>query len=97
MKAKLLTLVCALAVGFATATPARAGDQGSAAVIVDTVVARPACFVATVVGSAVFVLSLPFAAASKSIKSTAHTLVVSPAQATFTRPLGDLDALIDWE
>jgi hypothetical protein len=41
----------------------------------------------------VFVLALPWAAASKSIKRTAHTLVAAPANATFTRPMGDMDAL----
>jgi hypothetical protein len=44
-----------------------------------------------VAGSALFVVCLPFAALSKSVKSTAHALVVAPAQATFTRPLGDFD------
>jgi hypothetical protein len=51
--------------------------------------------VATAVGSAVFVIALPWAAASKSIKQTAATLVAKPAAATFTRPLGDIDALRD--
>jgi hypothetical protein len=59
----------------------------------DALVVRPACLVATVVGSAVFVIALPWAAASKSVKKTADTLVVKPAWATFTRPLGDMDAL----
>jgi hypothetical protein len=40
-------------------------------------------------------VSLPIAAASRSIRSTANTLVVSPAQATFTRPLGDFSSLED--
>jgi hypothetical protein len=61
----------------------------------DALVVRPACLVATVVGSAVFIVALPFAAASKSVKKTADMLVVKPANATFTRPLGDMDALKD--
>jgi hypothetical protein len=48
-----------------------------------------------VLGSAIFVVSLPVTAISKSVKKTADTLVVKPANATFTRPLGDMDALID--
>ncbi len=76
--------------------PASAGEpNGPLAVVADAVVVRPACFVATVLGAAVFVVSLPVAATSKSVKKTAHTLVVKPAKATFTRPLGDLDAL-EW-
>jgi hypothetical protein len=41
----------------------------------------------------VFVVALPFAAASGSVKETADTLVVAPAKATFTRPLGDFTTL----
>jgi len=49
-----------------------------------------------VVGSAVFVVALPAALFSKSVKKTADALVVKPAKATFTRPLGDMDALTDY-
>jgi hypothetical protein len=56
-------------------------------------VGRPACFVATVVGSAIFVVALPFAAMSKSTKKTADALVVKPAKATFSRPLGEFEEL----
>jgi hypothetical protein len=61
----------------------------------DVLVVRPVCLVATVIGSVVFVVALPAAAISKSVKKTANTLVVKPANATFTRPLGDMDALTD--
>ena len=77
----------------ATATPARAGDKTGLDVMADVLVARPACLVATVVGSTIFVVGLPFAAISKSVKSTAHVLVVRPAQATFQREIGDFDFL----
>jgi hypothetical protein len=62
-------------------------------VAADALVVRPACLVATVVGSAVFVVALPWAAISKTVKKTANALVAKPANATFTRPLGDMDAL----
>ena len=39
------------------------------------------------------VVALPFAATSGSVKKTADTLVVHPAAATFTRPLGDFTTL----
>jgi hypothetical protein len=32
---------------------------------------------------------------SKSVKKTADTLIAKPAKATFTRPIGDMDALLD--
>ena len=62
-------------------------------VAADALVVRPTCLVATIVGSVVFVVALPWAAASKSIKKTANALVVAPANATFSRPMGDMDAL----
>jgi hypothetical protein len=64
-----------------------------AAAVADVTLTRPVCFALTVAGSGLFVLALPFAAASHSVKETANLLVVKPAKATFTRPVGDLDAL----
>ena len=96
MRTKLLTVICVLAVAFGSVGSAFAtNNSGPLEVAADAIVIRPACLVATVVGSAVFMVALPWAAASKSIKKTADTLVVKPAQATFTRPLGDMDALMD--
>jgi hypothetical protein len=97
MKTKLTAMVCA-ALMISSATPcfASSEDDGPLTTIADLTVVRPACLVATVVGSAFFVISLPVAAASKSVKKTARTLVVQPARATFTRPLGDMEALQDW-
>jgi hypothetical protein len=62
---------------------------------VDTLVARPACFAATAVGAAVFVVALPFALMSNTTEQTARTLVGKPAWATFKRPLGDFSKLPD--
>jgi hypothetical protein len=61
----------------------------------DALVVRPVCLAATLVGSVVFVVALPAALFSKSVKKTANTLVVKPANATFKRPLGDMEALKD--
>ena len=93
MKTKLLIALCALSL-LCTATPAHADDK-SLDVVADVGLVRPGCLVATIGGTALFVLVLPFAAASKSVKKTAHTLVTTPAQATFTRPLGEFDTLQD--
>jgi hypothetical protein len=49
--------------------------------------------VATVIGSVFFVIALPIAAMSGSVKQTADTLVVTPAAATFTRPIGDFTSI----
>ena len=96
MKFKTVTLICVLAIGLVGVSPVRAMDDGSPeAIAADVLVARPACLVATVVGSAVFVLALPFAAMSKSTKKVGQTLVGGPAKATFTRELGDFTGLTE--
>jgi hypothetical protein len=93
MKTKLVSAVC-VALMLTSATPCLADQiDDSVAAIADVTIVRPGCFIATVIGSALFVVALPFAAMSKSVKSTANTLVVKPAKATFTRPVGDMDAL----
>ena len=96
MKVKLSTAICVLAVILGSAASSSASeDNGPLTVTADALVIRPACLVATVLGSAIFVVSLPAAAISKSVKKTADTLVAKPARATFTRELGDMDALRD--
>ena len=96
MKVKLTTAICVLAVILGSAASSSASeDNGPLTVTADALVIRPACLVATVLGSAIFVVSLPAAAISKSVKKTADTLVAKPARATFTRELGDMDALRD--
>ena len=92
MKTKLIAIVCAAAVASIGQTAAYAKTESDpAAVAADALVARPLCLVATIVGSAIFVVSLPVAATSKSIDSTAEALVLKPYRATFARPLGDFD------
>ncbi len=96
MKTKLPTALCVIALVLATTSAGfAAGEPSPMAVAADAVIGRPACFAATVLGSVLFVVSLPIAAISKSVDSTAHALVVRPAQATFTRPLGNFDELVD--
>jgi len=96
MKTKLLIAVCVLVTIFGSAGSAAATESGGPMeMVADIVVVRPACFVATALGSAFFVISLPIAALSKSVKKTADTLVVKPAKATFTRPIGDMQSLVD--
>ena len=96
MRAKLLTIICVLVVGFGSAASSSAAEEyNPLEVTADVLVVRPACLVATVVGSAIFVVALPAALFSKSVKKAADTLVAKPAWATFTRPLGDMDDLMD--
>jgi len=96
MRAKLLTAICVLAIGFGGVTSGFAAENGGPMeTAADALVVRPACLAATVVGSVVFVVALPAALLSKSVKKTANTLIGKPAYATFTRPLGDMEALKD--
>jgi len=52
-------------------------------------VARPLGLVATVLGTVVFVASLPFQALAGNVADPARKLVVEPAAFTFVRPLGE--------
>ena len=96
MKNRLIALVCAAGVLLCGSTPALAQDDGGMTMAADIIVVRPVCLVATVLGSAVFILGLPIAATSKSVKKAAKVLVATPAKATFTRPLGDMESLQDY-
>jgi hypothetical protein len=94
MKTKLLATLCVILIGLGSITPASAtdGDHGGA-IIADVVIARPLGLAATVLGTAFFILALPVALPSKSVNKAADALVVTPAKATFTRPLGDFESL----
>jgi len=75
----------------AMSVPAMAGAEdppGEFAMAGDILVARPIGVVLTVLGSALFVVSLPFTAIAGSIPQAADTLVVGPAKETFVRCLG---------
>lgn len=83
--AALALVLVAPQVGFAQH---RDDDPSAAAMVGDLVVARPIGLVATVLGSAAFVVSLPFSLAGGNVGKAADTLVVGPAKTTFVRCLG---------
>ena len=94
MKTKLMTtIICMLALLTNRPTPVFASsdsDSDALSVAVDVTVARPFTFALTILGSAVFVVSLPIAIPTGSLKTAGHILVAQPAKDTFTRPVGDL-------
>jgi hypothetical protein len=101
LKSGMVGLLCA-AILMASTPPSLAttyddGPYNGGAVAVDVFLVRPFCLLGTIIGSAIFVVSLPVAIPSRSVHSAAHALVVVPAHATFTRPLGDLDDLSEYE
>jgi|YNPNPStandDraft_1061719.scaffolds.fasta_scaffold46331_2 hypothetical protein len=87
---KSLALVMALAILMACVPPVRvAAESDSTPIGFDALVLRPLGILATVVGAAVFVVSLPFSAPTGSVEHAAEKLVVEPYRFTFERPLGD--------
>lgn len=71
-----------------TSMPAFGNDQALDATV-DILLVRPVSLVATVIGTAVFIVSLPFSIPSQSVGATARTLVAEPFNYTFTRPIGE--------
>ena len=95
------TLRRALAAGLALAmllppapvlaqSAAGTGDRGTDMVL-DLLILRPLGLLTTALGSAAFVVSLPFTLPSGSTGAAACEMVKEPFAYTFTRPLGDLD------
>ena len=68
-----------------------ASSQQPAEVVADVLLVRPLTLAATIVGTALFIVSLPFAIPSGSVNGTARALVGIPFSYTFVRPIGDFD------
>lgn len=66
------------------------GDRGSD-MAVDLVLVRPLGIVATVIGTAGFIIALPFTVPSGSVEETAREWIGAPLEYTFNRPLGNFD------
>lgn len=69
----------------------REDRPSAAAMAVDAVAIRPLGVVATVLGTGLFVVSLPFSAIGGNTEEAAQTLIGEPAKVTFKRPLGEFD------
>ena len=89
--ARILVLFYTLSLGqFSIATePDNDVSQPSGLEIAaDLMLGRPAGAVATVLGTGVWIIGLPFNAAGGNVKGSANTLIVTPAKSTFWRCLG---------
>ncbi|MBU0986357.1 MAG: hypothetical protein KKH68_03805 [Proteobacteria bacterium] len=64
-------------------------DIGAGAMAADLLIIRPLGIVAVVLGSAFFVVSLPFSALGGNAGNAAKKMIAEPAKFTFKRPLGD--------
>jgi hypothetical protein len=65
-----------------------AKEPTATAMIADFVFVRPLGIVATVLGSAFFIVTLPFSAPGGNAKAAYEKLMKEPAKFTFARPLG---------
>ncbi len=59
--------------------------------LVDVFLLRPLGLAATVLGTATFIVTLPFSLPTRSADDAAKVLVVKPATYTFARPLGEVE------
>jgi hypothetical protein len=67
----------------------KAKEPGGGAMIYDLVIMRPVGLAATALGSAFWLLSLPFSASGGNYDIATEKLVKEPAAFTFKRPLGE--------
>lgn len=58
------------------------------AMIVDGLVVRPLSLAGTIIGTGLFIVTLPFSAAGGNVDEAGERLVVEPARATFSQCLG---------
>ncbi len=66
-------------------------NDNSGSMAMDLLLVRPFGVLASAVGAAGFVFSLPFTLVTGSVGDTAHEWVGKPLEYTFNRPLGDFD------
>ena len=89
----LLLVAAMIVIPFGTSAVAQSkdldNDISAEAMAADFFVVRPLGIVASVLGSAIFLVSLPFSALGGNTKIACQKLVVDPAKFTFKRPLGD--------
>jgi len=90
LAALLATALLAAAPLANAATDVRYGDPSFGSMVVDGAVARPLGLGATVVGTAIWIVTLPFSALGGNVGEAADRLIVDPARFTFVRPLGEL-------
>jgi len=89
-----LTIAALILIPFATESLAQDNsaqtEYSAGKMMADILLVRPVGIIATVFGSAVFIVALPFSLLGGNTEATYKNLVVSPAKFTFQRPLGDI-------
>ena len=64
-------------------------ERSAEKMFVDILMARPLGIIATTVGTALFIVSLPFSALGGNTQEVYQKMVVEPAKYTFKRPLAE--------
>ncbi|HET8801766.1 MAG TPA: hypothetical protein VFN01_11345 [Marinobacter sp.] len=86
----LVATVAACLLAFSSVGHARAVDESPTALAMtgDAIFVRPVLLATTIVGSAVYLVSLPFSLLGGNADEAGEVLVMGPAKATFVRCLG---------
>ncbi|SFL88914.1 hypothetical protein [Marinobacter zhejiangensis] len=86
----LTSTMAACLLAFASVGHASAVDESPSALAMtaDAVIARPLLLATTVVGTAVYIVSLPFSLLGGNAGEAGEVLVLGPAKSTFVRCLG---------
>jgi len=65
-------------------------ENSAEQMFIDFLFLRPLGIAVTAMGTAMFIVSLPFSALGGNVKEAFCEMMVEPAKFTFARPLGDL-------
>lgn len=90
MTSMITAVVMLLVMSLPQAVVAQTVDEepSAGAMAGDLLLARPLLLATTVLGGALYIVTLPFSVAGGNAKAAADTLVGKPAEATFIRCLG---------
>jgi len=95
---KWITFIALAGWLFTTSLPAFATENAkrdhpcvsARSIVLDVIIVRPLGIAATIFGSIVFVVSLPFSHLGGNVEEAKQILVAEPSSFTFKRPLGEL-------
>jgi hypothetical protein len=76
---------------YSSALNTRAEETSSPEILLDIIFLRPLGLISTVIGTTVFVISLPISIPTKSADDVAKKMVAGPFNYTFRRPVGTLN------
>jgi hypothetical protein len=87
----IILVVCVSAMPLSAADPTEAGEPSPDEVAADLLFIRPIALCSIVVGSAIFVVFLPFTIPTGNFSLSGKKLVLEPVKYTFLKPLGELE------